>query len=100
MPSRCSPPRTRSRSGARRGCSWAPPPYLGGAQFPAALEHLDDPDAHALAERFGQDPGSAAASDAPDWESYEERMGFIVTLLRSYPCDAVLFALPPGTPAG
>jgi len=75
-----------------------PPPYLGGSQFPPALERLDDPDALALAARFGQDLGSAEASDAPDWESYDERMGFIFTLLRSYQCDAALFALPAGTP--
>lgn len=75
-----------------------PPAYLLGAQFPPSLERLDDPDALALAERFGQDPDSAAASDAPDWESYDERMGFIFTLLRSHQCDPALFDLPPGTP--
>jgi hypothetical protein len=66
--------------------------------FPPGLETLNDPDALALAERFGQDPGSAANSDAPDWESYDERMGFIFTLLRAHQCDPALFALPPGTP--
>jgi hypothetical protein len=76
-----------------------PPAYLGGAQFPPELEVLEDPDALALAARFGQDPGSAAASDAPDWESYDERMGFIFTLLRSHQGDPALFDLPPGTPA-
>lgn len=75
-----------------------PPPYLDGAQFPAALAHLDDPDALVLAKRFRQDPESAATSDAPDWESYDERMGFIFTLLRSHQCDPALFALPAGTP--
>jgi hypothetical protein len=75
-----------------------PPEYLGGAMFPPGLETLADPDALALAERFGQDPGSAAKSDAPDWESYDERMGFIFTLLRAHQCDPALFALPPGTP--
>jgi hypothetical protein len=74
------------------------PAYLGGAQFPPNLVHLDDPEACALASRFGQDPDSAAASDAPDWESYDERMGFIFTLLRAYQCDPALFALPPGAP--
>lgn len=75
-----------------------PPEYLGGAVFPPGLETLEDPDALELAMRFGQDPVSAAASDAPDWESYDERMGFIFTLLRAYQCDPKLFALPPGTP--
>jgi hypothetical protein len=74
------------------------PAYLDDAQFPPHLEHLDDPEACALATRFGQDPDSAAASDAPDWESYAERMGFIFTLLRVYQCDPALFVLPPGTP--
>jgi hypothetical protein len=75
-----------------------PPAYLGGAQFPPELATLADPDALALAERFGQDLDSAARSDAPDWESYEERMGFIFTLLRSHQADPSLFDLPPGTP--
>jgi hypothetical protein len=74
------------------------PTHLGGAQFPPDLAELDDPDALALAARFRQDPGSAIHSDAPDWESYEERMGFIYTLLRSYQCDPSLFDLPPDTP--
>ncbi len=75
-----------------------PPAYLSGAQFPPELEVLDDPEELALAARFGQDPGSAVHSDAPDWESYDERMGFIFTLLRSYQRDPSLFDLPPGTP--
>ena len=74
------------------------PAYLAGAQFPPELEHLTDSEALALAARFGQDVGSADDSDAPDWESYEERMGFIFTLLRSYQRDLSLFDLPPGTP--
>ncbi len=74
------------------------PAYLAGAQFPPELEHLADSEALALAARFGQDVGSAEDSDAPDWESYEERMGFIFTLLRSYQRDLSLFDLPPGTP--
>ncbi len=74
------------------------PEYLGGAMFPPGLEQLEDPDAIALATRFGQDLDSAAKSDAPDWESYDERMGFIFTLLRAHQCDPELFALPPGTP--
>ncbi len=75
-----------------------PPAYLGGAQFPPELDVLEDTDALALATRFGQDPGSAIHSDAPNWESYEERMGFIFTLLRSHQADPGLFDLPPGTP--
>jgi len=74
------------------------PAYLAGAQFPPELEHLTDSEALALAARFSQDGGSADDSDAPDWASYEERMGFIFTLLRSYQRDPSLFDLPPGTP--
>ena len=75
-----------------------PPPYLGGAQFPATLEHLHDPDAVALAIRFGQGLDDAKRSNAVDWESYQERMGYIFTLLRAHQCDPALFDLPPGTP--
>jgi hypothetical protein len=77
-----------------------PPPYLHGALFPPELIHLDDPEAVALAARFGQDAESASGSDAPDWESYRERMGFIFTLLRAHQRDPSLFDLPPGTPEG
>ena len=76
-----------------------PPAYLGGAMFPPLLEELRDQEAIDLAERFGQGLRSAAASDALDWESYNDRMGFIFTLLRAHQCDATLFPLPPGTPA-
>jgi hypothetical protein len=74
------------------------PTYLAGAQFPPELEHLVDPEALALAARFGQDVASARDSDAPDWESYHERMGYIFTLLRAYQRDPSLFDLPSGTP--
>lgn len=77
-----------------------PPAYLGGRPFPEALMTLVDRDAIALAARFGQDVDSAVNSDAPDWESYQERMGFIYTLLRAHQCDPALFDLPPGTPPG
>lgn len=75
-----------------------PPAYLEGRLFPSALTDLSDPEAVYLAARFGQDPGSAADSDAPDWEDYRERMGFIFTFLRAYQQHPGLFALPPGTP--
>jgi hypothetical protein len=74
------------------------PAYLRDAQFPPELAVLDDPDVVTLARRFGQDLASAADSDAPDWEDYTERMGFIFTLLRSFQRDPAIFALPPDTP--
>jgi len=70
------------------------PDYLEGAPFPRALRELEDPEAIALARRFGQDPHSARHSDAPDWESYHERMGFIFTFLRAYQQDPAMFAMP------
>jgi hypothetical protein len=70
------------------------PGYLGGPPFPPALLHLEDPEARDLASRFGQDPESARHSDAPNWEDYGERMGFIFTLLRAYQQDAAMFDLP------
>jgi len=75
-----------------------PPAYLGGDLFPVALRTLRDPDAIDLARRFGQDLDDAARSDAPDWESFDERMGFIFTLFRAYQCDPTLYPLPPATP--
>jgi hypothetical protein len=77
-----------------------PPPYLGGKPFPDDLMTLEDPDALELASRFHQDAKSARHSGAPDWESYEERMGFIFTLLRAHQGDPALFDLPPDIPGG
>jgi hypothetical protein len=74
------------------------PAYLGGAPFPPDLMELDDEDAVELAARFGQDLHSTRRSGAPDWESYQERMGYIFTLLRAHQCDPSMFQLPPGTP--
>jgi hypothetical protein len=75
-----------------------PPAYLDGRQFPASLRDLADAEALGLAARFGQDPGSTRASDAPDWEDYDERMGFIFSFLRAYQQDPAIFHLPQGTP--
>ena len=70
------------------------PSYLEGAPFPDALTRLEDPDAIGLAHRFGQALDSAIHSDAPDWESYDERMGYIFTLLRAYQQDPEMFTMP------
>jgi hypothetical protein len=61
---------------------------------------LDDPDLHQLAGRFGQDLHSAVHSDAPNWESYDERMGYIFTFLRAYQQDAAMFEMPGDVTAG
>lgn len=74
------------------------PAYLAGEAFPETLRALEDEDAIALARRFGQDVDSAARSNAPDWEDFAERMGFIYTLFRAYQCDPSLYAMPPGIP--
>jgi hypothetical protein len=65
--------------------------YLNGAVFPTALITLVDADALALAARFGQDPESTRYSNAPNWESYLERMGYIFTLLRVFQQDPHIF---------
>ena len=71
------------------------PMYLAGPPFPEALLELTDGDAIELAIRFGQDLVSAIQSDAPNWEDYEERMGFIFTFLRAFQQDPDMFDLPP-----
>lgn len=75
------------------------PAYLDSRPFPDDLLRLEDDDAIALARRFGQDVDSARDSDAPNWEDYRERMGYIFTLLRAFQQDPTMFGLPPGTPA-
>ena len=76
-----------------------PAQYLDGAAFPASLMTLVDADALALAVRFGQDPNSARYSNAPNWESYTERMGYIFTLLRVFQQDPQIFDMAMLAPA-
>jgi hypothetical protein len=71
------------------------PMYLAGPPFPEALLELTDIDAVELAIRFGQDLVSAIDSDAPNWEDYRERMGYIFTFLRAFQQDPEMFDLPP-----
>lgn len=77
------------------GACWMPRSRTRRRSAPLTLV---DPEALAVAARFGQDVDSAVNSDAPDRGSYRERMGFIYTLLRAHQCDPALFGLPPGTP--
>jgi hypothetical protein len=72
-----------------------PPMYLAGPPFPDVLLELTDGDAIGLAVRFGQDVRSANDSDAPNWEDYRERMGYIFTFLRAFQQDPEMFDLPP-----
>jgi len=61
------------------------PSYLGGELYPPVLARLDDPGLVDLVVSFGQDPGmDASASDAPSWEDYDERMGYIACFFRAY----------------
>lgn len=61
------------------------PSYLHGQRYPDVVRHLEDEALVSLVRDFGQDPGEdASASDAPSWEDYDERMGYIVCFFRSY----------------
>ena len=71
------------------------PGYLGGARFPSVLDPLRNADLVGLAARFGQSVAEdVSASNALTWESYDERMGFILTFFRAYQRDERFFALP------
>lgn len=71
------------------------PGYLGGARFPGVLDPLRNADLVGLAARFGQSVAEdVSASNALTWESYDERMGFILTFFRAYQRDERFFALP------
>ncbi|GLI26356.1 hypothetical protein ARHIZOSPH14_05980 [Agromyces rhizosphaerae] len=73
----------------------APPPYLAGAQFPISLTALTYPELVLLFLRFHQSPGEDTThSDAPIWEDYDERMGFILTFFRAHQCDPRYFEVP------
>ena len=71
------------------------PGYLSGEQFPAVLADLSNPALVALAAQFGQSPATDVThSDAWTWESYDERMGFILTFFRAYQCDQRYYDVP------
>jgi hypothetical protein len=71
------------------------PGYLGGARFPSVLDPLRNADLVGLAARFGQSTAQdVSASNALSWESYDERMGFILTFFRAYQRDERFFVLP------
>lgn len=71
------------------------PAYLAGARFPPGLDPIRNADLVALAVRFGQSVADdVSASNALTWESYDERMGFILTFFRAYQRDVRFFALP------
>jgi hypothetical protein len=72
------------------------PRYLNGKQWPEVLTGLADRRLLELLAEYGQDSASARHSDAPTWESFEERMGFIACFFRAYQRDQSLFQRPPG----
>ena len=73
------------------------PSYLGGALYPDVVARLDDEPLISVVRRFGQDPGlDGSASDAPRWEDYDERMGYIVCFFRSFLREPRYFEPPPG----
>ena len=68
------------------------------ARGPQVVSERPDTRSQPLCVVEQQDLGSASRSDAPDWEDFAERMGFIFTLFRAYQCDPTLHAMPPGIP--
>ena len=70
------------------------PGYLEGAQWPAPLAHLHDPALVEMARRYGQDPESDRYANATNWETFEERMGFIFCFFRAYQRDPSLRRSP------
>ena len=74
------------------------PRYLDGRQWPEALSELADRRLLDLLDDYGQDSASARHSNAPTWESFNERMGFIACFFRAYQRDDSLFQRPPGLP--
>ena len=71
------------------------PSYLGGRIYPPPLDRLTNVDLCDLAQRFHHSVGSdVGASDAADWESFEERMGYIFAFFRAFACDTRFFDVP------
>lgn len=72
------------------------PSYLRGQHYPDVVQQLEDELLVNLVRQFGQDPGTdVSASDAPSWEDYDERMGYIVCFFRCYLREPRYYAMPP-----
>ena len=67
-----------------------PPGYLAGRPWPADLAVLTDDRLLALAAAYGQDLTTPVHSDAPDWQDFDERMGYIFCLFRAYQQDPAI----------
>lgn len=72
------------------------PSYLHGAAYPDVLSQLQDERLVGLVREFGQNPGlDGTASDAPSWEDYDERMGYIVCFFRAFLREPRYYDEPP-----
>ncbi|MEZ5116481.1 MAG: hypothetical protein R2737_09455 [Candidatus Nanopelagicales bacterium] len=74
------------------------PRYLGGRQWPDVLDDLPDERIRDLAQAYDQALSDTSRSDAPSWQEFRERMGYILCFFRAYQRDPALFALPPDVP--
>lgn len=75
------------------------PAYLGGPQYPAVLDRLDNAELCDLARRFDHALDvDVSTSNATSWEDYDERMGFIFAFFRAFARDPRFFNAPPGLP--
>ena len=70
------------------------PGYLRGRQWPDDLDLITDRRLLEMLADYGQDARSTRYSDAPTWESWRERMGYISCFFRAYQQDPALFDLP------
>jgi hypothetical protein len=75
-----------TRDGEVDVCRAVPrPSHLHGHRYPDIVGDLEAEALVSLVRDFGrEDRADASASDAPSWEDYDERMGYIVCLQRSY----------------
>lgn len=77
-------------------CEAVPAPgYLCGLRYPDVLSELSRPELCRLAARFDHPlVGGDEAGGASNWESYDERMGFIFAFFRAFARDTRYFDVP------
>jgi hypothetical protein len=68
------------------------------ANYPAALQHIADPDLRALLAAVDPTPDSVRETGAVDWGDLQERLHFIADMFRCYQ-ETPLLLEPPFTPA-
>ncbi|RKH35527.1 hypothetical protein D7Y13_34175 [Corallococcus praedator] len=73
-----------------------PPKGMEDVLFPPHLRTIENPELRALLGRLDRTPDSLHGTAAKDWSKLDQRMNFVVDLMRSRQADSQLFGSPLG----